>query len=139
MRARAQFIGIDPGVLKIIRSKASALNGLYGFTPNDREDIAQELVLACILKMPWFDPGRSGQWTFLRMVVNNHVATLIQAQMARRRDCRRCRSSLSDPVMSRTGDLVELGETLSADDYEERMGRTTLSSSERAELRIDVD
>jgi DNA-directed RNA polymerase specialized sigma24 family protein len=138
MRGLAQLIGIDPGVRNMIHAKANALAGLYGFTSNDREDIAQELLLACILKLPRLDPGRSCQRTFLHLVVNSQVATLIERQMASRRDYRRCRSSLDDPVKSATGDWVELGETVSADDDEIQINRGVWWSRERAELRIDV-
>jgi hypothetical protein len=71
--------------------------------------------------------------------VNNRVATLIERQMADRRDYRACRSSLSDPIEFGVGESVELGDTVSGDDYEARIGRNSVPSRERAELQFDVN
>jgi RNA polymerase sigma-70 factor, ECF subfamily len=138
MSTRAQPIDIDPGTQAMIYAKAFDLRGRYGFTANDSEDIEQELLLGCFRKLPRWDASRSCRRTFLRRVVNNRIATLVEEQMAGCRDYRVCGISLNDPVEFATGESVELGEAVSADDHEARTGRSALSSCERVELRIDI-
>jgi RNA polymerase sigma-70 factor (ECF subfamily) len=130
---------IDNALLNIVRIKAAGLTGTYGFSPSDRDDIRQELLLDCVIRFSKFDPGKSSRHSFLHRVVNNRVATLVEGQRAGCRDYRVCRSSLNDQIELAAGESEELGETVSSDDYESRIGRSTLSARERAELQIDVD
>jgi RNA polymerase sigma-70 factor (ECF subfamily) len=132
------LIALDTALLNVVRAKAMSLAGTYGFSQSDRDDIGQELLLDSIVRLRKFDPAKSSRGCFVRRIVNNRVATLIEGQMAGRRDYRACRSSLSDPIDFGVGESVELGDTVSGDDYEGRMGRCALSSSERTELQIDV-
>jgi RNA polymerase sigma-70 factor (ECF subfamily) len=130
-------VWLDPGVWKLIRWRSHALVGAYGFTLADREDIQQELVLEVHRRMSRFDPSRSGRQTFIRRVANNRIANLIAEQRASCRDYRRCQHSLDEPVGQDRFD--QLGETISADEYESRTGRASISWREHSELRADVE
>jgi RNA polymerase sigma-70 factor (ECF subfamily) len=130
-------VWLDPGVWKMIRWRSHALVGAYGFTLADREDIQQELVLEVHRRMSRFDPSRSGRRTFIRRVADNRTANLIAEQQASCRDYRRCRHSLDEPVGQDRFD--QLRETMSADEYESRTGRASISWWEHSELRADVE
>ena len=136
---REQNIGIDASIFSAIRGKAARLIGACGFSAADRADLQQELVFDCLSRLRKFDPTRSSHRTFLHRVVGHRVATLVDAQRAACRDYRLCRDSLDAPIPVADSDLIALGETVSGDAYEARMGRSARSARERSELRIDVD
>jgi RNA polymerase sigma-70 factor (ECF subfamily) len=124
-------------MLRLVRIKAAQLSRTNGFSPADRDDIRQELLLDCFVRLRKFDPAKSSHIIFLHKVVTNRLATLLEAQRAGCRDYRRCRHSLNDRVQF-ADESIELGETISVDDYEAQIGRRALSSVERTELQIDA-
>jgi RNA polymerase sigma-70 factor (ECF subfamily) len=130
---------IAPSIRCAIRVKAAQLIGIYGFTAADREDLEQDILYDCLLRLRWFDPTKSSRNTFLRRVVRHRVATLLDSQRAACRDHRLCRDSFDTRAQLAVGESIPLGEVVSTDDYEARIGGSALSSRERAELRIDVD
>jgi RNA polymerase sigma-70 factor (ECF subfamily) len=139
MERDANNIEFPPSIQSAIRMTAGQLIGNYGFTVAEREDLQQDILADCLLRLRKFDPTRSSCLTFLRRIVRHRVATLVDAQCAARRDFRRCGHSLDGPAGPITGESVPLAETLSADDYRARSGLNSLSSRERLELRLDVD
>jgi RNA polymerase sigma-70 factor (ECF subfamily) len=136
--ATPDVVAIDTALIKLVRIKSARLAGMYGFNVMDRDDIYQELLLDCLLRLRKFDPAKSSRRGFLHRVVRHRIASLLDAQRAACRDSRMCRDSLDAPVQFAASESVELSETVSSDDYEARIGRSGLSSWERAELRIDV-
>jgi RNA polymerase sigma-70 factor, ECF subfamily len=128
---------LTPALMKFVYLKAAALAGRYGFSRSDRDDIRQDLLLDCIARSPNFDPARSSPVTFFHRVILHGIATLLEAQRAGCRDYRRCRHSLNTPVQF-NDESIELGETISVDDYDYRLGRSVLPPLERTELQIDV-
>jgi len=138
MTATPTLAVLDAALLNVVRTKARWLAGMCGFSPSDHDDLRQDLLLDCLVRLRKFDPAKSSRRCFVHRILNNRTATLIEGQMADRRDYRACRRSLSDPIEFGVGKSVELGDTVSGDDYEGRMGRCALSSSERTELQIDV-
>jgi RNA polymerase sigma-70 factor (ECF subfamily) len=130
---------IDPTVMKLVRTKAAGLAGTYGFSASDRDDLRQELLLDCLVRLRKFDPAKSSRRTFVHRVIRHRVATLLDGQRAPCRDYRMCRDSLDAPVQLAACESIPLGETVSTDDYEARIGRNVLSSREPMELRIDID
>jgi RNA polymerase sigma-70 factor (ECF subfamily) len=129
---------IDPMLLAIVGATAARLAGTYGFNRADRDDIRQDILLDCIVRLQKFDPAKSGRRTYLHRIVRHRVATLLDGQRAACRDYRLCRQSLDGPSRTTATESVPLGEILSRDDYESGIGRDALSSHERSELRIDV-
>lgn len=138
MTATPDVVAIDFALVKLVRIKSARLAGMYGFNVMDRDDIYQELFLDCLLRLRKFDPAKSSRRGFLHRVVCHRIASLLEAQRAIRRDYRMCRDSLNAPIQFDASESFELGETVSSDDYEARMGRSRLSSRECAEIQIDV-
>ena len=52
-RSRAQ---LNEYARSVIRNKARQLIGKYGFTPDDYEDLEQEMILDLLVRLPKFDP-----------------------------------------------------------------------------------
>jgi DNA-directed RNA polymerase specialized sigma24 family protein len=61
--------------------RARLLVALAGFPAADVEDLAQELLLDCLRRAPWFDPARGSWEGFVRGVMLNRAGALV----ARRR------------------------------------------------------
>src|SRR5215472_4214675 len=89
---------IEATLVTIAGTTATRLAGLYGFSRSDRDDLRQELLLDCIIRLPKFDPRRSSHSTFFRRVVRHRVSSLLDTQRAACRDYRLCRDSIDDPV-----------------------------------------
>jgi hypothetical protein len=99
--SEAQFISglarpdtvIDPTVISIVRIHTARLAGRFGFTRADREDIEQELLLDCFVRLQRHNPAKSSRCTFLDRVARYRVSNLRQYQSAACRDYRLCMES----------------------------------------------
>ncbi len=67
---------IDPFVLRQAEIRASRIVGANGYTPDDWEDLRQELLLDYVRRQPRFDPARGDQRGFVFGVLRNHAAKL---------------------------------------------------------------
>lgn len=70
---------IDPFVLRQAEIRASRIVGATGYTPDDWEDLRQELLLDYVRRQPRFDPARGDQRGFVFGVLRNHAAKLATA------------------------------------------------------------
>lgn len=70
---------IDPFVLRQAEMRASRIVGATGYTPDDWEDLRQELLLDYVRRQPKFDPARGDQRGFVFGVLRNHAAKLAKA------------------------------------------------------------
>jgi RNA polymerase sigma-70 factor (ECF subfamily) len=70
---------IDPFVLQQAEIRASRIVGANGYTPDDWEDLRQELLLDYVRRQPRFDPERGHQRGFVFGVLRNHAAKLATA------------------------------------------------------------
>lgn len=70
---------IDPFVLRQAEIRASRIVGATGYTPDDWEDLRQELLLDYVRRQPRFDPARGDQRGFIFGVLRNHAAKLVTA------------------------------------------------------------
>jgi len=91
----------DSVALGIARSFAAQLMGHYGFGPDDIEDLTQELLFEHQRRLPKYDPRRSGPATFARLVMRNHVRSIIESRCAQRRDYKRCSQLLDEDEPAR--------------------------------------
>jgi DNA-directed RNA polymerase specialized sigma24 family protein len=79
---------IDPAIVRLVRFKSRHLAGKYGCARHDREDIEQILLLDYWQRFTAFDSDRCSHRGFARLIVNNRISVLIEAQRAARRDYR---------------------------------------------------
>ena len=138
MECQATVFDIEPSVRALIRVKAAQLlRAGYDYRPDERDDLQQDLWLDAYVRSRKFDKARSGRHTFLSRVVNNRVANLIAERRAGCRDYRACVRSLDEP--DGQDGLRRFGETLSADEYESRLGLRSMPWVRQLELRADVE
>lgn len=89
-------ITLDEYATTLIRVKARQLIGKYGFTKSDREDIQQDLTLDLLMRLERFDSRKGKPATFVRLVVDRRVASIIRERKSLARDYRRTRHSLDE-------------------------------------------
>jgi RNA polymerase sigma factor (sigma-70 family) len=95
---------LSRATLRFIRFKARQIAGRYGYRRDEIEDIQQSLIVECLVRLPSFNPRRAGQRTFIRLVINRGIATLVASQKTRGRDYRLCQQSLDSSWNS--GDCI---------------------------------
>jgi RNA polymerase sigma-70 factor (ECF subfamily) len=138
MKLQAIILDIEPSIQAVIRFKAAQLvRSGYGYSPDDRDDLQQDLWLDAFVRSRKYDPTRSSRGTFVNRLVSNHAATLLEARTAGCRDYRACTRSLDEPV-GQDG-VAAFGQTLSTDEYESRIGHASMSSVQHSEMRADVE
>lgn len=130
--------GLDEFAMRLVRCTARQLVGRAGLTASDREDIEQDLALDLLAHLPQYDPRRASAEAFTTHVVRNAVRTLLRRRCAERRDWRRCRASLDAETSADDGAFLGLCETLLAEAFLRRTGRSDESEPGRRDLRIDV-
>ncbi|MGC8761943.1 MAG: hypothetical protein ACP5VC_18470 [Bryobacteraceae bacterium] len=70
---------IDPFVVRQAEIRASQLVACFGFTPDDWEDLRQEMLLDYVRRQSKFDPARGDQRGFVFGVLRKHAAKLAKA------------------------------------------------------------
>ena len=123
---------LDPRTIQYARFKSRQLAGRYGFSRDEAEDIQQELLLDCVTRSRSFDARRCSLRTFAARVVNNRIATLLEARKAKCRDYRVQRVSLSSQFDPSSPELVSMLGTLGW----EASGSL---SEDTMNLRLDVE
>ncbi|MCZ2075996.1 MAG: hypothetical protein LC130_13485 [Bryobacterales bacterium] len=95
---------IDPFVLQQAEIRASRIVGATGYTPDDWEDLRQELLLDYVRRQPRFDPARGHQRGFAFGVLRHHAAKLATAGN-RTRTASELLDALPDPFCCATAPL----------------------------------
>ena len=95
----------DPRVQNLIRRKAKAMVGLFGFNKNDRQDLEQEFRLAILKQSAQYDQSKSSVPTFSDRVIAHRIADLIDERQAQCRDWRKT-VSLSEPLPGAEEDMT---------------------------------
>jgi hypothetical protein len=95
---------IDPFVLRQAEIRASRIVGATGYTPDDWEDLRQELLLDYVSRQPKFDPARGDQRSFVFGVLRNHAAKLAKAG-SRARAASELTEDATDPCVCASTDL----------------------------------
>jgi len=120
----------------LISVKANQLVGKYGFTPADREDIEQDLVVAILEAAASWDAGRGSRNTYDNRIVQRKIATIIRHRKRQRRDYRRDGVSLNEIATDEDGASVTVGDTLTED--ADRRRPTSSPKPERIDLAADL-
>ena len=81
--------------LTTIHHKARQLDGRYGFTTSDIDDIEQDLAIDLLVRLRRFDATKACRTTFIARIVDHRIANLIRNRSTAKRDCRRRMVSLS--------------------------------------------
>lgn len=138
MQPHTHGVEVDPRIVRMVRHRACRLVGRVGFTPDDREDIEQELWLDLWTRLPHFDPARSCLYTFAARLADNKAASMVEARLAQARRDRHCRESLDEMMAPDGGDSGHRRRDISEDEYLRRTGRQSRPAAELRDLRLDV-
>jgi len=133
------FTGLDDYAVRLIRHKARQLVRRPDFSESDRQDIEQELVLDLLRRLPKYRPERAQRSTFIARVIEHKIASLLHDRRAQKRGGGRRTRSLSDEGTDDDGKAVELGDTVSEDDYFRRTGAQPLCAAHACDLCMDVE
>lgn len=129
---------LDKFAMDLIKRKARFVSRKVGLRCWDRDDIAQELTLRLLERMPKFDPER-GHWrSFVTTVVDRQAKSLMREYLAQKRH-QRSMVSLSELVDDGEGNLVELGETICDGEQLKYRGGQHKEDRDRFELEHDVE
>ena len=101
----------DRYAASVIQFKAWMLSRRRAFARDDREDIEQDLWLDLLERLPKYDPAKATLNTFIALVVERRVATLIRDRSTEKRSPDREECSLDDPVLDGDGRVVSRHET----------------------------
>jgi DNA-directed RNA polymerase specialized sigma24 family protein len=79
------FEEVFPTVRDLARKKAHSVVGQCGLTPDDREDVAGQLVATFYVQFEKFDGGRASLRTFASRVMDAELASILRYRTASRR------------------------------------------------------
>ena len=96
--AKNRYSGVDSYVAFFIAYKAKILTRMPIFTPNDYDDLQQELMLAYLHAWPEFDPAKGDRRSFIKTVVNTKALMLVRDAERQKRWTGARVMSLSMPV-----------------------------------------
>lgn len=130
--------GLNDQIINLIKHKAWSLVGTIGFTISDRDDLEQELVLDLIKRLPKFDPNRAQLMTFVARIIDNKIASMIEARKSCFFDFRMHSFSLNEPSLDIDGYTIERGDEIDEDDYLMRTGARSHASIDLIDLRADL-
>lgn len=139
MASQNRYSGIDEYAVEQIRYKAWALVGTAGYTWDDVEDIEQDLMLDLLEGMGQFDETKSKRTTFIDRVISNKITNIIRDRRAAKRDICKEGPRLDQVVENEDGEIITVQETVSSDEYFDRMGCQTSTVQENLEKRIDLE
>ena len=139
MIQKDQLSEIHQYAIRNIECRVRGLIGRYGITPDDREDLIQQLFLEYLERQDGFDPGRGRYKTFVNCLVRNQVASLVRARKSQLREATVfALPSPPEDDSEEDTDASGAGE-ISEDDYRMATGQASRPAAELLGLRIDVD
>jgi len=140
MSGRNRYDGIDAYAVKLVHMKSQQLCRQTDFSPNDRLDIEQELMIELAERLPTHDPARATCEAFITWVVLQKIADLIRSQRTKKRRVDVEAISLNDFVFaSEPGLLEERWATLDNEIFQRFTNSNSRSAEERIDLNIDLE
>ncbi len=127
----------DNFVRKVIHRQVGALIAKSEFTPQDRDDLVQEVYVRATRSLQYYKPSVGHFYPYVCTVVQRHLTNIVRDRKVTKRSSSK-RVSLSKTVRSDDGGSVEMSQTLSAQDQDRRLGRSRLGEEELNNLRIDL-
>jgi len=79
------FEEVFPMIRDLAHQKALCAVGRCGLTPDDREDVASQLVITFYLRFGKFDGSRASMRTFASRVMDKELGSILRYRMAGRR------------------------------------------------------
>ena len=140
MGGRNRYPGNDAYAVKLVRMKSRQLCRQPGFSPDDQQDLEQELMIELAQRLPTHDPDRATHEAFITWVVLQKIADLIRSQRTNKRRIDGEAISLNDLVFTgEPGLSEERWATLDNEVFQEFTGSNHRSDEELTDLDIDLE
>lgn len=110
--SKNRYGGVDSYAAFFIALKARSMINTGLFSPADREDIEQELMLAYLKDEGNFDGNRAEKDAFTRMVINHRSVQMIREITTDKRKVRLKEISLDQPVFSDDEDTLFIDQVM---------------------------
>jgi RNA polymerase sigma-70 factor, ECF subfamily len=130
--------GLNTQTINLIKHKAWGLIGTIGFTASDRDDIEQELAIDVLRRLPRYNPERAQLATFIVRIIDNKIASIIEARKSRFYDFRLHAYSLNEHTQDTEGWIIERGDEIDEDDYLQRTGWRCHHAHDLMNLKADI-
>ncbi|MGB7323964.1 MAG: sigma-70 family RNA polymerase sigma factor [Rubripirellula sp.] len=127
----------DPFTRRLAKWKATQLVGKYGFSDTDRDDIEQDIYVHVLQRWSSYDPAEGHHHKFITAVIERFMANFVRDRQAIKR-CDSAVGSLQSP-MAEPGEDLSVGQAVSNNGLDGRLGRRRRGSDELAGMRIDMD
>jgi DNA-directed RNA polymerase specialized sigma24 family protein len=131
-------IPIDGRLQNFVRKKARQIIARTGRTLEDPRDLEQEIWLRLVPRLPRYDPTQGKPGAFIRVVGQRIALNLIRERCAQKRD-RGGEQSLDVAVPTHDGSLANLGQDLSQEDHDRRLGKKSRTDQELCQLLLDLE
>lgn len=128
---------LDADIRQLILRRAHRLCRRAGYRRCDLDDLVQELTLRLLERLDAFDPDRGSFYCFALVVLDRAAATAARSRAAACRDASTT-VSFESPDPRANGSAAPVGQSISATDRENRLGRYSRTERELRELAIDV-
>lgn len=136
MGVNNRYEGINKYAVKKVRYEARKLVGRVGLTKWDIEDIEQDLFLDLFERLPKYNQYLAQPNTFIALLVEHKVASIVEARKAGRRDYRLC-CSINDRIEDEKGEWFKI-DTIEQDDYLRRADKISRPTAE-LDISIGID
>jgi DNA-directed RNA polymerase specialized sigma24 family protein len=104
--------GLDKFAANFIRQASKRLIGKYGYLPDDREDIEQELAAELIARFAKWDPAKGARTTYTSAVLKHTIASIVRRRRAERRNKARSPQSLDAATVNVDDEAVSLARAI---------------------------
>jgi RNA polymerase sigma-70 factor, ECF subfamily len=130
-------VELDGFIIAYVRRKVRELEKRRGFSPQERQDLENELLMAVVERLPKLDITKARRMGFIGMIVDRKLISLLRERQAMRRDAGQVTQSLNVPVADSDGTIVELGEMI--DPEREQVLAPKMSPASEAQIDLAID
>jgi hypothetical protein len=106
--SKNSYAGINPFIVRIVRTTAARAIGKAGYMEHDLPDIEQELMTAAVIGLRDCNPGGLIPINLVRCIVDRHLYGLLRRRLSPGGDWHRRCISLNEKVCFDEGESVEL-------------------------------
>ena len=123
---------------RLIRRKAKQIVGKAHLTPSDRPEIEHVLTMRLLERLSKFDPEKAHWNAFVTVVIEKHIATVLESRRIKKGEHSQNIVSLSTPVKDEDGEMVELGRKVLPEHQGAVIGKFPRSDTDLIDLQHDV-
>ncbi|MHB1001437.1 MAG: sigma-70 family RNA polymerase sigma factor [Armatimonadota bacterium] len=131
------YPGLTPEMVNLVKHKAYTLSNQFGFSPEDREDLEQDMALQLLSALQSYNPKKGTLSTFADRVIRHWTSELIRSRSTMKRDYTKITCSFDDLCSAEDGEYETLADIIGTDDIAPE--NITLGCIDGIELKADID